>query len=91
MKFEDQISYIVDNFDFEQIITYLRVIGRDKFNEEFDANFLKEKAKEMLEQAWNSNDDVEAYNMTALKKGDFLELVFTPIRTNVLRKFFNNE
>lgn len=89
MKSEDQIQFIIDNFDFQRIIKYLRIVENKELPSDFTAEFLKEKARKMLDRAWKHREDVEAYNMTALRKGDFLELVFTPMRTNVLRKFFN--
>lgn len=87
MEFKDQITYIIENFDFDAIIAYLRVINVDS-KEATNVKVLKAVANSMLEEVALNGGHREAYNMVAERKGDFIELSFTPQRINALDILF---
>ena len=89
MEFKEQITYIIENFDFDAIITYLSGIEGESLENQIDAESLKATAKNMLDDVVENGGHRESHSMVAEKKGDFLELSFTPQRINALNTLFN--
>ena len=90
MEFKDQIAYIIENFDFDSIITYLRVIKGDSLVEGLDAETLKAIASSMLDEVALNGGHRESHSIVAERKGEFIELSFTPQRLNALDTLFNS-
>lgn len=89
MEFKEQITYIIENFDFDVIIAYLR-IREEALGGQIDAESLKKIAKGMLEDIVENGGHRESHSMVAEMNGDFLELSFTPQRINALDTLFNS-
>ena len=88
MKIEDQITHILEFFDFDKTLDYLKVKG--DAGENLCSKKLKTIASSMLKDVALGGEQKESYCMIAEMTEGFLELSFTPQRVNALDTLFNN-